>query len=186
MEDNDIVKLFLDRQESALTAASEKYRSYIQAIAVNILDSREDAEELFNDTLMKAWELIPPHRPKALSAFLGKITRNLAINRLRMRMSEKRGSGEVSLVYEELSDMISGSSDVEGSAERAELIAEINAFLKSRPKRQRDIFICRYWYCDSIRQIAARYGLTESNVSVILTRTRQKLLAHLQKRGFEI
>ena len=186
MEDKEIVRLFLERDDRALSAAMEKYRGYLLKIAANILNSHEEAEECLNDALMKTWELIPPNSPELLSAFMGKLIRNIAINRRKMYLAEKRGSGEVTLVYEELSELISGNSDVEAETERAELISEINAFLKRQPQRTRDIFICRYWYCDSISEIAGQFLMTENNVSVNLARTRKKLLTHLQKRGYEI
>lgn len=184
MEDIEIVKLFTERNESAIAAAMEKYKSYCMKIAMNILRSYEDAEECVNDTFLKAWELIPPHEPQMLSTFLGKITRNLAINRYRQAFTEKRGNGETALAFEELSEVVSGDADVQGEAERQELLGEINAFLKKLPEQKRNIFICRYWFCESIREIAGRFSVSESNVSVILNRTRQKLCEYLRKRGF--
>ncbi len=184
MEDNEIVRLFTERSEEAVAAAMGKYKTYCMRIAVNILHSREDAEECVNDAFLKAWEMIPPHNPERLSAFLGKITRNLAINRHRDSLAEKRGSGDTTLAFEELSAVISDSTDIENEAERRELLEEISAFLKRLPERKRNIFISRYWYCESIRVIAERYSVSESNVSVILNRTRQKLREYLLKRGF--
>lgn len=186
MEDNEIVRLFLERNESAIEKTSKKYKNYCLKIAGNILGSKEEAEECLNDALLKVWELIPPNKPQLLSTFLGKITRNLAINRRKHELAEKRGSGEIALVYDELSEMISGGDSIEQQTERRELIAEINAFLKTLPQRTRNIFVCRYWYCDSVREIASEFSMTENNVSVELHRTRKKLAEHLQKRGFEI
>lgn len=184
MEDKKIVELFLQRNETAVAAASEKYTSYCAKIAENILGSRSDAEECVNDTLLKAWESIPPHRPEKLSTFLGKLTRNSAINMRRGQLTEKRGGGQTAAVFEELSEIISDSSDLERHYEHKELIGEINSFLKGVPKRKRDIFICRYWYCDSVADIAAQFGLNENNVSVILNRVRKKLKQHLEKEGY--
>ncbi len=184
VNDSEIVRLFSERSETAIAAAIEKYNGYCMKIAVNILDSREEAEECVNDAFLKAWDMIPPHNPQMLSTFLGKITRNLAINRYRQTLAEKRGSGETALAFDELSELISGGSNVENEAERRELLGEINAFLKRLPERNRNIFICRYWYCDSIGEISREFSVSESNVSVILNRTRQKLREHLQKRGF--
>lgn len=184
MDDSEIVGLFLKRDEAAISAAIEKYKSYCFKISLNILGSREDAEECVNDAFLQAWDMIPPHEPQMLSTFLGKITRNLAINRYRRGLAEKRGSGDTALAFEEMSELISGNSNVEGEAERRELLAEINSFLNRLPERNRNIFICRYWYCDSISEVAREFSLTESNVSVILNRTRKKLREHLQKRGF--
>lgn len=184
MEDIEIVKLFTERNEAAIAAAMEKYKSYCMRIALNILHSHEDAEECVNDAFLKAWELIPPHEPQTLSTFLGKITRNLAISRYRQAFAEKRGGGETSLAFEELSEIVSGDADVQGEAERQELLGEINTFLRKLPEQKRNIFICRYWFCESVREVAERFSLSESNVSVILNRVRQKLREHLRKRGF--
>ncbi|MBD5117319.1 MAG: sigma-70 family RNA polymerase sigma factor [Ruminococcaceae bacterium] len=186
MEDKEIVELFLRRNETAISAASEKYKSYCMKIAGNILVSRQDAEECINDTLMKAWELIPPYRPEMLSTFLGKITRNFAINIRRKQLTEKRGGGQTAAVFDELSEIVSESSDFEQEQERKELIAEINGFLRGLPSQKRNIFICRYWYCDSVNDIAAQFGITENNVSVILNRVRKKLKQHLEKAGYSL
>lgn len=184
MDDSEIVRLFSERSEDAIAAAQTKYNNYCYKIALNILGSHEDAEECVNDALLGAWDLIPPHKPKTLSTFLGKITRNLAINRYRQGLAEKRGSGDAGAAFDELSEIISSGSDVESEAERNELLREINAFLKKLPERKRNIFVCRYWYCESIREIADEFSLSESNVSVILNRTRQKLREYLRKRGY--
>lgn len=184
MDDSEIVKLFSERNETAIAAAMEKYNSYCMKIAVNILVSREEAEECVNDAFLKAWDMIPPHKPQMLSTFLGKITRNLAINRFRQGLAVKRGSGEETMAFEEISELLSDGSSVESEAERRELVREINAFLKLLPERKRNIFVCRYWYCDSISEISLEFSLSESNVSVILNRTRQKLREYLRKRGY--
>lgn len=192
MQDAEIVRLFTERDESAVSAAVGKYRGYCLKIAMNILGSAEDAEECVNGVFLKAWEMIPPHSPENLSAFLGKLARTTAINMKRDSSAQKRGGGEVDLVYDELSEIASGGvngssgSSVERTAENRELIGEINAFLKKLPEPKRSMFICRYWYCDSVRDIAAEFMTTENNVSVILNRVRKKLREHLQKRGFDL
>ena len=186
MQDKDIVRLFLERSDSAVAAAEKKYRGYCYKVALNILGSGEDADYCVNEAFLKAWETIPPQQPRILSAFLAKITRNCAINMLKQSAAQKRGGGEAELVFDEISEMVSGNSDVERDAENRELINEINRFLTKLPAMKRDIFICRYWYCDSVRDIAAQFSTTENSVSVILNRTRKKLREHLQKRGFEI
>lgn len=183
MESNKIIQLFFDRDEAAIAAVSEKYSAYCSKIALNILTSKEDSEECVNDAFLKAWELIPPNRPEKLSAFLGKLTRNLAINRLKYRSAEKRGSSQADVIFDELSEIIPSDSSVELEQERKELISEINRFLKKLSMQKRNIFILRYWYCDSVKEIAASNGLNETNVSVILNRTRKKLKQHLEKKG---
>lgn len=184
MEDKEILELFRRRSEKAIASVSDKYKSYCMKIAVNILGTRQDAEECVNDTFFKAWELIPPNEPQMLSTFLGKLTRNLAINTRRREFALKRGGGQADAVFEELSELISCDKDIQEKQERKELIGEINAFLRGISKRKRDIFICRYWYCDGVSDIAARFGLSEDNVSVILNRTRKKLRQYLEKNGY--
>lgn len=186
MQDAEIVRLFTERSEDAISASIGKYRGYCMKIALNILGAPEEAEECINRVFLKAWDMIPPHEPNNLSTFLGKITRTTAINMRRDSNAQKRGGGETELLYDELSEIVSGSSNVERDAENRELIAEINAFLKKLSDMKRGIFICRYWYCDSVRDIAAEFMTTENNVSVILNRTRKKLREHLRKRGFDL
>ena len=186
MNDKEILRLFFDRDETALKAVSEKYGSYCMKIAENITGSREDAEECVNDALLNAWESIPPKRPELFSAYIGKLTRNLAINKRKRTLTEKRGSGEGALVFEELSEMIRGKDNVEREFDRRELTREINAFLEPLPEHKRNIFICRYWYCESVKEIAAEWGLSETGVSVMLHRLREKLKSHLRKRGYDI
>ena len=186
MDDNKIVELLYSRSEAGIKAASEKYKSYCMKIAENIIGSREDAEECVNDALMKAWELIPPNRPNMLSTFLGKLTRNAAINKRKRLMAEKRGKGEAALVFEELSESIKGGTDVAEEFERRELSREINAFLETLPEHKKNIFICRYWYCESVKAIAAEWGMTETGVSVTLHRLREKLCKYLRKRGYDV
>ncbi len=183
MEGKEIVELFFSRSEGAIEAANEKYCGYLSKIAMNILGSREDSEECVNDTLLKAWELIPPNRPARLSTFLGKLTRNIAINRLRNQRAQKRGGGEADAVFDEISEFTPDKISVENEAEKKELIAAMDEFLKKLPQKKRNVFICRYWYCDSIKEIAAQQGLSESNVSVILNRTGQKLKQYLTEKG---
>lgn len=183
MEGKEIIELFFKRDESAVEKTAETYGSYCKKIAMNILDSHEDSEECVNDAFLKAWELIPPNRPEKLSAFLGKLTRNLAINKLKYRSAEKRGSLKSDLILDELSEVISDDSSVELQQERKELIREINRFLRKLPGQKRNVFIRRYWYCDSVKDIAVSCGISENNVSVILNRTRKKLKQHLEKKG---
>lgn len=184
MDDREIIELFFARDQQAVNAASDKYKSYCTKIAMNILGLREDAEECVNDALMKLWQLIPPNKPQMLSAFFGKITRNLAINMRKRERAEKRGGGEAPLVLDELEEIVAGSSDVEAEHERKELTETVNAFLRKLPKQKCDIFVCRYWYCDSVKDIADSFGLTEDNVSVTLSRIRKKLKTHLEKQGY--
>lgn len=186
MEDSKIVQLYWDRSQEAIRATSEKYGSYCMSIAGNILGNREDAEECVNDTYLHAWNAMPPHRPGALSVFLGKITRNLSFNRYRRNTACKRGGGELSAVLEELAECVSGRDDVEGELNRRELVKAIDAFLDTLPSRKRDIFVRRYWHTDSISSIAARHGMKETAVSMTLSRLRPQLHNYLLERGFEL
>ncbi len=186
MNDNEIVQLFWDRNQQAIAAASQKYGGYCASIAKNILKNQQDAEECVNDAYLNAWNAIPPHRPAVLSAFLGKLTRNLAFNTYRRQCAEKRGGGEIALVLEELSDFISADDSVEQAMNRKTLVKEINAFLDKLPRAKRDIFVCRNYYADSVAAIARRFGLTQNNVSVTLNRIRSQLKKHLTERGFTL
>lgn len=186
MDDSKIVQLYWDRNEQALTATSDKYGNYCISIAKNILGNKEDAEECVNDTYMRAWNSLPPHRPNILSTYLGKITRNLSFNLYKRNTADKRGGGEVPVVLDEIVDLVSDTDDVEKEIDRRELVKAIDDFLGKLPVDKRSIFICRYWYFDSISNIASRFGMTNNYVSVLLNRLRLKLHNYLLERGFEI
>lgn len=186
LEDSKIVQLYWDRHPNAIPATSRKYGRYLSSIAINILYSREDAEECVNDTFLKAWNAMPPHRPSLLSTFLGKITRNLSLNRYQYNTAQKRGNGQTALVLDELADCVSGADDTQQELDRRELARAIDTFLDSLPSEKRCIFLRRYWYFDSIRDIARRAGKTDNHVSVILNRLRKDLRAYLIERGFDL
>lgn len=186
MEDSKIVQLYWDRNELAISATSEKYGNYCNSIARNILGNREDAEECVNDTYVNAWNSMPPHRPRVLAAFLGKIVRNISFNRYKHNTAYKRGGGEIPVVLDELSELVSGRSSVEQEISHRELVCTINKFLQSLPPKKRNIFICRYWYTESISEIAVRYGMKETAVSMVLNRVRLQLHKYLLERGFDL
>ena len=186
MDDSKIVQLYWDRDEQAIPATSDKYGTYCISIAQNILGNQEDAEECVNDTYMSAWNSMPPHRPNILSVFLGKITRNLSLNRYKQNTAGKRGGGEVPVVLDEIAELVSDTGSVEQEVDRKELVKAIDAFLDRLPTDKRSIFICRYWYFDSVSKIAARFGMTENHVSVTLNRLRVKLHNDLLERGFDL
>lgn len=183
MEDNQIVALYWDRNENAIDATARKYGRYCYTIAYNILSNKEDADESVNDTYMSAWERIPPHRPTVLSTFLGKITRRISLNRWRNQTRVKRGSGEVLLALEELSDCISSNTSTEQIVEQRELAQAINTFLNTLPDTERDVFVCRYWFCASITEISSKFDITDSKTKSMLFRTRGKLKNYLMKEG---
>lgn len=184
MEDRRIIELYVHRDENAIAETSKKYGSYCFLIANRILNNREDSDECVNDTWFKVWNLIPPTIPEFLNLFLAKIIRNLSFDRYRIKSANKRGNGEIALVLDELEEVVAGSSDVESDYERKELIEAINSYLYSLSKRECNIFIRRYFYVESIREIAKRYDIKENNVSMILSRTRKKLKEHLKQEGF--
>lgn len=184
MEDREIIRLFFKRNEAALNEVSRKYGSHCRAIARNILKNYEEAEECVNDTYMRVWESIPPNDPPVLGAFLSKITKNLALSRVAFFNAEKRGGGNEALSFDELDEFVSGEYSVEAESDRKELIAVINRFLKKLPAKQRQIFIGRYWGYYKLSELAKRFGMSESGVSVSLERTRRKLKKHLEKGGF--
>ncbi len=183
MEDAEIIKLFFDRDETALVKTAEKYGCYCYTIAFNVLGSEEDSKEAVNDTYLDVWNSIPPHRPSVFSAFIGKITRRLAISKWRKRTAEKRGGDEYELSLDELSECVSDKSNTERETEDKEITALINSFLKGLPETQRNVFICRYWYMDSVSSIAKDFGFSESKVKSMLMRTRQKLKQRLSEEG---
>ena len=156
------------------------------SIAKNILGNREDAEECVNDTYLHAWNAIPPHRPRILSAFLGKLTRNLSFNLYKRNTALKRGGGNAAAVLEEIAGLVSGTDSVEQEIDRRELLKAIDGFLAQLPAEKRGMFVRRYWYFDSVSQIASRFGTTENRVSVTLHRLRSKLHDHLLKGGFAL
>jgi RNA polymerase sigma factor (sigma-70 family) len=186
MDDAKIVQLYWDRNEQAISATADKYGNYCAAIAKNILGNSQDTEECVNDTYMNAWNSMPPHRPNILATFLGKITRNLALNKYKHNTADKRGNGQSPLVLDEIAEFVSGTNNVEQEINRKELILTIDHFLKELSSDKRNIFVCRYWYFDSISDIAIRFGMTENNVSVTLNRLRLKLHNYLLERGFEL
>ena len=186
MEDSKIVQLYWNRDQSAIAHTAKKYGKYCAKIAKNILGNEEDAEECVNDTYMKAWNSMPDHRPEILSTFLGKITRNLSFNRYKHNHAEKRGGSEITIVLDELNECVSGSANIEQEIEYQELIMAINEFLATLSVDKRGMFVCRYWYADSISDIAKQYGIRENTVSMTLLRLRRKLEKYLKERGFDV
>ncbi len=193
MNDQDIIQLYWDRNQDAIRLTEQQYGPYCHAIARRILGSPEDADECVNDTWLQAWQAIPPTRPNRLSIWLGRITRNLSLNRLEVRQAQKRGGGQATVALEELASYLS-ENPVSGSVAPApddaaitkEIAVEISSFLRGEKPASRHVFIGRYYYFASIDEIAAQTGLAKSRVSVLLHRTRQRLMRHLNERGFEI
>jgi len=183
MDDKQIIELYNERSETAISETANKYGKYCYYIAHNILNNKQDSEECVNDTYLRAWDAIPPHYPDKLSAFLGKITRNLALNRYRYYNREKRGYGQTSLVLEELSECIPAVENTEQKVEAEVLVEILNSFLTDLSKEKRKIFLRRYWYLSSVKEIAEDFGITESKVKMVLFRIRNKLKQVLEKEG---
>lgn len=183
MEDNRIVDLYWARNESAITETASKYGKYCYAIAYNILCDNEDADESVNDTYLGAWNAMPPHRPSILRSFLGKITRRVSLKKWRDSHRGKRGGGEVFLALDELSECVPSNIMVEDEIIAKELAKILNHFIAELPTTERQVFLCRYWYLDSIEQISMDFCFSTSKVKSMLHRTRAKLFSHLKKEG---
>ena len=183
MDDTQIVELYWARKESAVEETEAKYGSYCYSIAQNILQNQDDAEESVNDTWLDAWNSMPPHRPSVLSTFLGKLTRRISIDKWRRTTAKKRGDGQMPLVLAELEDCISDGNSIEEETERKLLAETIAAFVKSLPETEQKVFLCRYWYMDSVSSIATRFRFSKSKVKSMLSRTREKLRTRLEKEG---
>ena len=185
MEEIPIIELFWERNEDAIAKAKKEYGSYIFYIANNLLHNEQDTEECLNDVLLAAWNSIPPHHPSNLKTYLGKLTREIAIDCLRKRSAQKRVSVEAAISFEELEEVI-GEDDIERSVQISELSRYLSAFLRTLREDERNIFIRKYWYFDSVKNICARYGFGQSKVLVTLKRTREKLAKYLKKEGYLI
>lgn len=185
MDDQRIIELFFDRNEQAIEETQKKYGAYCHTVAAGILSDRRDAEECVNDTYLHAWNAIPPQRPNIFSAFLAKITRNLALTRYRANHREKRGGGSLALALEELEGCL---PDPTGGSitDDVHLRDTLNAFVRDLPAQSRDIFLRRYWFVRTVPEIARELGMGESRVKMILLRTREKLREHLVREGIEI
>jgi len=181
MTDEQIVALLYRRDEAALKEIDRAYGRYLHSIARNILLDAQDAEECVNDALLRAWNAIPPHRPENLATFLGKIVRNLAINRVQKQHAKKRG-GEVDTILTELEECIPGGQNPEDALMGSELTETIRAFLHTLPEDKRTVFVRRYWYAEPIRRIAAESRRSPAAVTMLLQRMRRDLMEYLQKR----
>lgn len=181
MEDSQIVNLYWQRSEQAISETEVKYGSYCHKIATNILENSEDSEECVSDTWLSAWNSMPKNRPAKLLPYLGRICRNHALDILKGRTRIKRGGGEIDSVFDELEECISSKFSAEQAFEQRELSRSLNKFLSSLKESEWKVFMSRYWYGATISEIALKYGFTESKTSNMLLRTRRKLRAFLEK-----
>jgi len=186
MEDHQIVELYWARSERAIPETADKYGRYCYTIACHILHSREDSEECVNDTYLHAWNAMPPQRPNKLSAFLGRITRNLSLNRWDKYSAEKRGAGQVFLSLDELQECIPAPDRAEQIVDDIALADILNRFLASLSAENRKIFMRRYWYFSSVKEIAEDYRFSESKVKMSLLRSRARLKLLLEKEGIDL
>lgn len=186
MEDEAIVSLYWDRDERAIRETEEKYDRYLTKIAYNILNDREDSRESVNDTYLAAWDSIPPHRPGVLSAYLAKLTRRISIDRFRYRTRDKRMGSEYAVSLSELGDCVSGGNTTEEIVNVKLLADSIGIFLRLQSREARTTFIARYYFLDSVKEIARSSGMSESKVKSLLHRTRIGLKKYLEEEGFSL
>lgn len=186
MTDEAIVALYFARDEAAISESDRKYGVYCTKIAMNILSDVSDSEECVNDTWLGAWRSIPPKSPANLAAYLGKITRNLSINRFQKRHADKRGINEFALSLNELDECIPGGQPAEPETDAEQIGASISAFLRTQKELERRIFVRRYFFCDAIADLAAQLDMSESRVKSLLFRMRARLRKHLEADGIFI
>ena len=186
MEDSAIIDLYWAREERALSETDTKYGGYCRSIAHNILKNREDSEECVSDTWLHAWNAMPPQRPGVLSAFLGRITRNLSFDRFKAARADKRGGGSLAASLDELAECIASRGGVDEAIDERELTRAIDAFLRTLPERECSLFLRRYWFVDGIDAIALRFSMKPNTVKSCLLRTREKLRRYLQQEGIAI
>lgn len=186
MQDEKIVELYWQREESAIKETEQKYGRYLTQIAYNILADMEDSKESVNDTYLGAWNSMPPHKPSILSTYLGKLTRRISIDIFRRKNREKRKASEYVLSLSELEDCISGDLSVEENIDARLLGEAINEFVKSLPTEARNTFIGRYYFLDSLKDVAGYCGMSEAKAKSLLYRTRCSLKAYLEKEGFSV
>lgn len=185
MDDKELIGLFLARDESAVAAAEKKYGVYCRYIARSILPSEEDCEECVSDAMAALWGSIPPERPESLKAYLARTVRNLALNRIKSENAGKRGGGAAAEVIDELAGLTSGDS-VEQELDAKEMKRCIDTFVSSLPKKQRRVFVLRYWYLRPVERIASDTGMSQNAVTVTLHRLRKRLKKYLESEGYEL
>ena len=181
MEDHEIIELYWRRDEEAIRASQARYGRYCLHIAGAILADRQDAEECVSDTWLRAWNAMPPHRPVCLRLCLGRITRALACDQVRAQHTRKRGGGTYEEALEELAECLPAAQGTEQAAQARELERAVNAFLHTLPEQACNVFLRRYWYAESLEDIAGRYGMKTGTVKTSLFRTRRKLKDYLEK-----
>ena len=181
MEDAEIIALYMQRDERAVSETEKKYKNYCMQIARSILRDPQDAAETVNEAYYAVWQSIPPNEPESFPAYIGRITRRIGLKRLRTAYTAKRGGGEAAEALDELAEVIRAEESTEHDVEARELREHLNQFLKGLPDPERSLFVCRYWYFDKVSEIAARFGFSKSKVKSMLLRTREKLRKMLRE-----
>ena len=184
--EREIIALYRSRDENAIRMTAEALGGYCYTVAYNVLNSREDAEECVNDTYLAVWNAIPPADPVSLKSFVSSITRRLALNRYKEQNRDKRGGGQVPLALEELAEVVSDTEDIPADYARKELLESISRFLRGCSPRDRGLFLDRYIRLEPTVVLSERYRVKEAQVLLILSRTRKKLKAHLEKEGYTL
>lgn len=182
MNNQELIDLYFARDEAAIAETGRRYGPMLRAIAYGILHNAADSEECENDSYLAAWNAIPPQRPRVLAAFLGRIARNIALDKYAYYGAEKRNRA-LETAMDELEELLPGGTDPAASCEQAELAGYITAYLRRQSRSRRQVFVRRYWYCDSVAQIAAAYGFSESKVKSMLMRMRNELKVFLERKG---
>jgi RNA polymerase sigma-70 factor (ECF subfamily) len=186
MDDKQIIELYLARSDDAISVTAAKYSPYCMKIAFNILRNHEDSEECVNDTWLRTWNSIPPNIPRVLSTFIGRITRNLAIDRYRYLTSSKHGGSDIPLILDELSECLFGIDNIERTIDSSDITEALNSFLETLSQKQRIVFVRRYWYSWSVSEISSQMSISETNVTTMLMRIRKKLKSHLNSKEITI
>ena len=186
MEDETILDLYFAREERAIAETGKKYGGYCRSIAFNILRSHEDTEECVSDTWLHTWNAIPPARPGCLRAFVGRITRNLSFTRWEAARAQKRGGGQTEILLSELADCLPGGERVDTRLDAQAVTLTIEAYLRTQTRENRQLFVRRYYYGDSVRRLSGLFGLTENTVKSRLFRLRAGLRDALLKEGIAV
>lgn len=181
LDDSKILELYVIRSEKAINETADKYGHYCHSIADRILRNDQESEECVNDTYLNAWNSIPPHMPEKLSSFLGKITRNLALKVWEKKHALRRGNGQVNIALSELSECVDMNSSVESESDRRRILETLNAFIGSLPENKRTIFVQRYWYLMSIKEISKQTGHSQAKLKSMLFRIREDLRKTLKE-----
>ena len=184
MNDEEIVRLYYERSEDGIAQSEQKYGRLCRSVIRRILPDERDAEECLSDVWIRTWNSIPPEKPRVLGAFLARIARNLALNRYKAKSAQKRQGDAFALSLDELNDCAVSLPDPESETAAAELGASISAFLRTQSEEVRSMFVLRYFYCESIEELSARFRCGESRIKTTLLRTRRKLREHLIKEGY--